>query len=272
MADAVDVDDDPRNVSTGSAWDVGDTRTPIQAGIRYVTGVGSRSTPPEALAVLGRIFDRLARAGIVLRTGGAYGADNACLFGAIGSNIVDGLHDWPRTLQLPTEFDVRAVVYLPWVDDAPHGLVAHLRDHPRVRFRRVEGDHYANDILFRHHPAALRLTRPARALHLRNIHAVLGDHQMPLASELVICWTQDGAGTDGIQTGRETGGTGMAIRVADAFNIPVINLARVFEKANDWELVEHMTVGIALALRDRKHLGHIYPTGKNAPEGAQRRR
>ena len=251
---------------TGDPQDVGDTHTRVKPGIRYVTGVGSRETPPEALAALSRIFDRLVRAGIVLRTGGAYGADNACLFGALGANLVDGLDNWPKRLPFPTETDVRAVVYLPWVDHAPNSLLGEMRAHPHVRFRRVYDDRYAELIVDTLHPAARRLPPTVRLLHTRNVHAVLGDHNMPLSSDLVICWTRDGAGTDGIPTTRDTGGTGMAIRIAETYGIPVINLARACEKAGDWRLVEDMAVGVALALRDRPKRGaHVYPMNARLP-------
>lgn len=42
-------------------------------------------------------------------------------------------------------------------------------------------------------------------------------------SRFVICWTPDGA-TEADHTGRETGGTGQAIRIANIMGIPVYNL------------------------------------------------
>ena len=61
------------------------------------------------------------------------------------------------------------------------------------------------------HPAWERCSPAARKLHARNCHQVLGaDLATPV--EFVICWTKDG---------RASGGTGQAIRIAQARGIPV---------------------------------------------------
>ena len=61
------------------------------------------------------------------------------------------------------------------------------------------------------HPAWDRCSRGARALHARNCHQVLGwDLKTP--SEFILCWTKDG---------KASGGTGQAMRIAKAFNIPI---------------------------------------------------
>src|SRR5678815_2257413 len=43
----------------------------------YYTGVGSRSTPPEVLAIMTKLAYRLEKNGLMLRSGGAEGADSA---------------------------------------------------------------------------------------------------------------------------------------------------------------------------------------------------
>jgi hypothetical protein len=55
----------------------------------------------------------------------------------------------------------------------------------------------------------------ARALHARNSMIMLGD-QLDLPVAFVVCWTPGGA---------VIGGTGQALRIAPAYNIPVFNLA-----------------------------------------------
>ena len=73
-----------------------------------------------------------------------------------------------------------------------------------------------------HHPAWERLGRGARSLHARNCHQILGrDLDDPVS--FVVCWTPDGATT---HPGPSTGGTGQALRIAAAHDIPVFNLAR----------------------------------------------
>ena len=51
---------------------------------------------------------------------------------------------------------------------------------------------------------------------VRNVHQILGPEPgSSPPSDVVICWTPDGAGE---------GGTGMAIRLADRHGIPVVDL------------------------------------------------
>ena len=71
-----------------------------------------------------------------------------------------------------------------------------------------------------YHPAWDRLGNYAKLLHARNCYQVLGkDLQTP--AKFVICWTADGTERT---TTISTGGTGQAIRIAVANNIPVFNL------------------------------------------------
>jgi hypothetical protein len=56
----------------------------------------------------------------------------------------------------------------------------------------------------------------ARKLHGRNCHIVLGRYvHQPIPVEFIICWTHDA---------RTVGGTGQALRMADALDIEVLNL------------------------------------------------
>lgn len=64
------------------------------------------------------------------------------------------------------------------------------------------------------HPAWERCSPGARKLHARNCHQMLGaDLNTPVA--FVVCWTPGGHGS---------GGTGQALRIARAYNIPVFDL------------------------------------------------
>jgi hypothetical protein len=49
---------------------------------KYYTGVGSRQTPPDVLALMTRIATKLREGGFILRSGGAQGADSAFTAGA----------------------------------------------------------------------------------------------------------------------------------------------------------------------------------------------
>lgn len=64
------------------------------------------------------------------------------------------------------------------------------------------------------HPAWDCCSPAARKLHTRNVYQVLGaDLKTP--SRFVVCWTKDG---------EASGGTGQALRIAEASRIPIFNL------------------------------------------------
>jgi len=72
----------------------------------------------------------------------------------------------------------------------------------------------AFEVAKKFHPAWNKLADPVKALMARNVYQVLGfDLDTPV--EFVVCWTKDG---------KDTGGTGQAIRIAKKYNIPVLNL------------------------------------------------
>ena len=79
----------------------------------------------------------------------------------------------------------------------------------------------AFEIAALHHPTWGGLPPFVKRLHSRNVQQVLGKN-LDLQSKFVICWTPDGAES---VTTKETGGTGQAIRIANAYNVPVYNLA-----------------------------------------------
>lgn len=70
------------------------------------------------------------------------------------------------------------------------------------------------------HPAWRYLDEFPKELHTRNTFQVLGQ-QLSQPSEFLLCWTPDGAVE---KTTKKTGGTGMAIRIANQFGVPVFNL------------------------------------------------
>lgn len=84
-------------------------------------------------------------------------------------------------------------------------------------------DSIAHDIASQYHQAWHYLTPYVKNLMARNVYQILGRYlKTPVRS--VICWTPDSADGTIIPTSKETGGTGQAIRVAAANNIPVYNL------------------------------------------------
>ena len=141
-----------------------------------------------------RLAERLAADGWMCRTGGAQGADQAFMRGA-GSQLE---------------------LYLPW---PKFNQIDHTR---QVKLTCPNREAYAIAEAF--HPAWQLLEWKARALLGRDVHQVLGVQcEEPVA--MVVCWTPDGV-TLGEDTTSRTGGTGMAIRIASRWGVPVRNLKR----------------------------------------------
>lgn len=138
--------------------------------MKFYAGIGSRSTPPDVLALMTRVAQLLAAQGWTLRSGGAEGADTAFERGAGGAAEI---------------------------------------------FRPKHANRAAFELAERFHPAWDRCGTYARALHARNGFQVLG-RDLASPSRFVLCWTPGASGS---------GGTGQAIRIANAYGIPVFDLA-----------------------------------------------
>ena len=98
----------------------------------------------------------------------------------------------------------------------------------------------AFDLASQYHPTWGGLPPYVKRLHARNCQQILG-RNLDCHVRFVVCWTPDGAETT---TTKETGGTGQAIRVANAYNIPVFNLANEgrleqIKEVNDCALTQY---------------------------------
>ena len=71
----------------------------------------------------------------------------------------------------------------------------------------------AFEIAAKFHPAWDKLSQGAQKLHARNCHQVLGKDLKTLSS-FIICYTSKGNGS---------GGTGQALRIAKAYNVPIFD-------------------------------------------------
>ena len=169
---------------------------------RAYAGIGSRKTPASVSVFMTRIAIELAIRDFTLRSGGAQGADQA--FG-LGST--------------------RKEVYLPWRgfegSDSPY----------------IVQPGPAGEIASQFHPVWDRLSQGAKKLHSRNAHQILGQN-LDTPVKFVICWTPDGCFNQATRKS-STGGTGMAIAIADHYNIPVFNLMR----AEHYDRLRAMVVG-----------------------------
>ena len=151
----------------------------------YYAGIGSRDIPYE-IEKLSRSFGAFfARKGLILRSGGADGADTAF---ESGCDMCKGKKE----------------IYLPW--KGFNGSNSDL----------VVSNPMAFELAHTHHPYWLNLTAGAQKLQARNSHQVLGQ-DLETKSSFVVCWTKEGKGS---------GGTGQAIRIANAYNIPVFDMGK----------------------------------------------
>ena len=81
----------------------------------------------------------------------------------------------------------------------------------------------AADVAKKFHPAWGACKPFVRRLHARNAFQVLGwDLNQP--AKFLVCWTQDGCLCHKDRS-IQTGGTGTAISIAEAYNIPIFNLS-----------------------------------------------
>lgn len=125
------------------------------------TGIGSRETPADILALMTSIAEAMSAKDWLLRSGGAGGADSAFEAGT-----------------------KRKEIFLPWKGFNGHSSIL------------CQPTAAAFDMAAQFHPAWAKCSRGARALHARNCHQVMGlDLKTP--TNLVICWTKNGLGGGG---------------------------------------------------------------------------
>jgi len=77
-------------------------------------------------------------------------------------------------------------------------------------------DKRAFEIAEKYHPYWHNLSDGAKKLQARNSHQVLGE-DLDTPSDFIICWTKNGKGS---------GGTGQALRIAKAYNIPIFDAGK----------------------------------------------
>ena len=181
----------------------------------YYAGIGSRKTPHDIRSLMSRIGEKLARAGITLRSGGAKGADMAF---ESGCKFLGGHHEIFYTNRFIVNENV--MQYDPDI----------LQE--------------AATIAQSFHPAWNKLSPYAQKLIARNTFQILGaDLKSP--SDFVLCWTLDGS--TGLTT-RKTGGTGQALRIASHYRISIFNLAlkEYKEQMEEWLTQTNAKIGSPL--------------------------
>lgn len=176
----------------------------------YYAGIGSRSTPEYILDLMRQLGEKLREDRMILRTGHAFGADQAFEYGA--GSAAQIFLPWPTFNQ-----DVGFVA-----SRDEKGMLAHpkIYDDPTSEARIAAASF---------HPMWDGLTPAVQKLIARNTHQILGPkpQSRPTPVEFVICWTPGGA---------DVGGTGQALRIARHWDIPIYNLANEddYDVAFEW--------------------------------------
>lgn len=158
---------------------------------KYYAGIGSRETPDHVCNQMTKIATFLETKGFVLNSGGAPKADHA--------------------FEIGVEKPENKNIFVPWYNFNDTGsagkIISPTTCHNYLEMERIS-KHF--------HPAWFRLKDAAQKLMIRNVPQVLGRKLAPESYvKFVIAWTKDG---------KDTGGTGQALRIAKHYNIPIYNL------------------------------------------------
>ena len=175
--------------------------------MKLYAGMGSRSTPSDALVFIEELAYLMAKRGYGLRSGGAQGADMAF---ERGCDRAGGLK----------------AIWLPW-----SGFNNRVPENHSVAVgSQLEAYKQASKFHFTWN----HLKTSVRAMHARTEHILCGSRIItPRYVDFLITWTP---------LGLDTGGAGQAIRSATAKGIPVFNLGdpskRYPEMIEEW-IEEH---------------------------------
>ena len=169
---------------------------------KYITFIGSRKTPECFLKVGRKLAAEYYKKGFILRSGNARGFDQT----------ISNMPAHAREIYLPYKYfgpqlDTEINVYIP---------------------SSFQNYSEAVKLVNKLHPNN-RLTNQQLLYLARDVYQVLGK-ELKSPSVGVCCWTEDGAETLS-EISVKTGGTGMALRVASEYGIPVYNIAKHIKKA-----------------------------------------
>jgi hypothetical protein len=154
-----------------------------------IAGIGSRETPQDILKEMFKIGLWVQSNNHWLRSGHADGAD------------------W----SFESASDEKCIIYLPWLGFNSHLSSKAQKFYPN-QVSPTFGDY--NEFTDKFHPNPSKLSKTARAFMNRNVCQVLG-LKLNSPCDFVICWTKDG---------KDSGGTGQALRIAKHYNIPILNM------------------------------------------------
>lgn len=189
----------------------------------YYTAVGSRKTPTESAEYLSNCSSWLYRKNMIMRSGGAIGAD---------SFFVHGVHlayistKWSQDLHAGSE------IYIPWNDfnnnrhNAPQtGKKTVFTEHRKIySLEMMDKDvvNLATEMARDIHPAWGMLDDASKKLHTRNVFQVYGS-DLKTPSTFLICYAEQTS--TGKANGIPAGGTATAWRLAKKLGIECFNLS-----------------------------------------------
>lgn len=170
-----------------------------------VTGIGSRETDPTSMRLHTLLASSIEERNGRGRSGGAGGSDLAFEKGFKDPRNIDVIFPWKGFLPKGmTQEDVNRFLGRDRISHGPGAPVMLSWE------KRSE----AEEIAKKYHPKWEACSRGARGLHTRNVPQVLG-LDLKTKSDVVVSWTVDG---------KDTGGTGQAMRIARDMGIPIANL------------------------------------------------
>lgn len=160
--------------------------------MKLLTGIGSRETPESICEEMTKLGAWAKSNQIYVRSGHADGADWAFEVGARES----------------------CIVYLPW-----RGFNNKLekREDTNAKYVIVPDDEKYTKITREFHPRSDMLSAGGRKLMNRNACQILGIN-LDSPTECVVCYTSDWQ--------KPSGGTSQALRIADHYKIPIINMSK----------------------------------------------
>jgi len=181
---------------------------------KYYTGIGSRETPIEICQEMTSLATELEVRGYCLRSGNAVKADQSFQRG-----VKEKAEIWLPCLGFEEEF----------TSNYPNHHYRIVGRHDSVG----EHDNEAWESVNKFHPAPDKLSEFGRAAMARNFRQLISEDGLN-DSRFVICWTKDG---------KDSGGTGQALRIAKHYNIPILNMFNlskedVLRKINFMEFCE----------------------------------
>ncbi len=150
----------------------------------YFAGIGARKTPHEVLVKMRKCGKVLSDLGYILRSGGARGADSAFESGYILGKMRSSEE-----------------IFLPFKKFNQHSSPLFGSD--------IEARKIAKEF----HPRWENVGDVGRDFHARNVYQILG-RNLKTPVEFILCWTPNG---------KIVGGTGLALRIGQHFNIPIFN-------------------------------------------------